>query len=114
METTTITIDEPGLGKILIDIYNDGNIWLTHPVTRVRVGLGQLENEERQAFVHVNTELMSVPERDGVPVLSVALNDCDLYDVELSGPTEESVYHRGSTEPTHYSTGNPLGLDEED
>lgn len=84
-------------GRFTVDVYADGNIWLTHPTTGVRIGTGQLENEERQPFAHVNTETSTEPEIGSEPVIHIALNDADLYDVERIGPTPDSAYHRSAS-----------------
>lgn len=85
-------IDTP-LGPMALNVYDDGAVWLTHPDTSVRVGVGRLENNECQPYVHISTE-DAAPEIAGEPWLHVALNDADLYDVEKSGPTDNSLIHK--------------------
>src|SRR4051794_10622932 len=78
---------------VLLDSHENGkHIWLTEPSTGIRVGVGR--NGDDQPFVQINTETAKEPDVNGDPMLSVALNYHELYDVEPTGPHECSELHK--------------------
>jgi hypothetical protein len=75
---------------IVADRHRDPTTHIVGATTRIRLFMGEREPEyNRQPFVHVGTE--DCPERiqptsgSGEPILSVDVNDADLYDNEGEG-----------------------------
>lgn len=78
--------------SVPVTAYDDGNVWVDHPRTGIRVGVGR--NDDGQPFVCINTEQATDAEVEGEPVVNISLNDAEIYDVESTGPTQFSIFHQ--------------------
>jgi hypothetical protein len=98
---------------IVADRHRDPTTHIVGATTRIRLFMGEREPEyNRQPFVHIGTE--DVPERligpRGEPILSVDVNDGDLYDNEGEGDTIDRLTREDIREILRIA--GPQGWDE--